>query len=155
MVPLFLLINTVGLYNTRLGVLISYIGISLPIGVYLSTEYIKNIPESLIESARIDGAKYRKIFTSIILPMAGPVAVTIALFTFTDVWNEFMFIFILTSRDSLKSIPVGINQFSGQHSVDYGKQFAALVIGLFPMLIFYLIFRKQITKGVIAGAIKG
>lgn len=155
MVPLFLLINTVGLFNTRLGILISYIGIGLPIGVYLSTEYIKNIPDSLVESARIDGAKYIKIFTSIIFPMAGPVAVTVALFTFTNSWNEFVFINILTSNDNLRSIPVGINRFSGVNSIDYGKQFAALVISLFPMLIFYLIFRKQITKGVVAGAIKG
>ena len=155
MVPLFLLINMVGLYNTRLGILISYIGISMPMGVYLSTEYIKNIPESLVESARIDCAKYFKIFTSIILPMAVPVAVTVSLFTFTNAWNEFMFINILTSKDSLRSIPVGINRFSGMNMIDYGKQFAALVIGLFPMLVFYLVFRKQITKGVVAGAVKG
>ncbi|MDR1175385.1 MAG: carbohydrate ABC transporter permease [Treponema sp.] len=154
MVPLFLLINSVRLLNTRLGVLIPYIGIGLPMGVYLSTEYIRNIPDSLVESARIDGAKYLRIFVSIIFPMAMPVAITVAILTFTGTWNEFMLINILTSRDSLKSIPVGINKFSGAQSSDYGKQFAALVIGLIPMVAFYLIFRKQITKGVAAGAVK-
>jgi raffinose/stachyose/melibiose transport system permease protein len=145
----------VGLYNTRLGVLIPYIGIGLPMGVYLGTEFMKSIPDALIESARIDGAKYLWIFTSIIFPMSAPVTMTVGILTFTGAWNEFMLINILTSNDSIKSLPVGINRFSGALASDYGKQFSALVIGMIPMVIFYLIFRKQITKGVAAGAVKG
>ena len=155
MVPLFLLIRTIGLYNTRLGVLIPYIGIGLPIGVYLATEYIKGIPNEVIESARIDGAKYLKIFWRIILPMAAPVATTVAILQVTGTWNEFMLINILVSSDRLKTVPLGINMFSGALATDYGKQFTALVIGMTPMIIFYVIFRKQITKGVSAGAVKG
>jgi raffinose/stachyose/melibiose transport system permease protein len=155
MVPLFLMINAVGLYDSRLGVLIPYIGIGLPIAVYLSTEYIKAIPNEVIESARIDGAKYRRIFTSIILPMAAPVATTVAILSVTGTWNEFMLINMLISRNELRSLPVGIQKFSGTLGSDYGKQFAALVIGMMPMIIFYAIFRKQITKGVAAGAVKG
>jgi raffinose/stachyose/melibiose transport system permease protein len=155
MVPLFLMIRTVGLYNTMLGVLIPYIGIGLPLGVYLATEYIKGIPNEVIESARIDGAMYLRIFSSIILPMAAPVATTVAILTVTGTWNEFMLINILVSSDKLKSLPVGINMFSGALATDYGKQFAALVIGMTPMIVFYVIFRKQITKGVSAGAVKG
>lgn len=155
MVPLFLLVNWSGLYNTRLGVLIPYMGISMPMGIYLGTEFIKSIPDSLIESARIDGAKYVKIFLSIVLPMSKPVAVTLAIMTVTGIWNEFMLINILTSSDAIKSLPVGIQRFAGTLSSDYGKQFASLVIGLVPMLAFYLVFRKEITKGVAAGAVKG
>jgi raffinose/stachyose/melibiose transport system permease protein len=155
MVPLFLMVNAVGLYNTRLGVLIPYIGIGLPMGVYLGTEFMKGIPDALIESARIDGARYLRIFTSIIFPMSAPVAMTVGILTFTGTWNEFMLINILTSNDSIKSLPVGINRFSGALASDYGKQFSALVIGMIPMVGFYLVFRKQITKGVAAGAVKG
>lgn len=155
MVPLFLIINWVGLYNTTLGVLIPYIGIAMPMGIYLGTEFIKSIPDALVESARIDGAAYLKIFISIIVPMAAPVAVTVAIMTVTGTWNEFMLINILTSSDALKSLPVGVQKFAGALSSDFGKQFAALVIGLVPMLVFYLIFRKEITKGVAAGAVKG
>ncbi|MDR2631316.1 MAG: carbohydrate ABC transporter permease [Spirochaetaceae bacterium] len=155
MVPLFLMVNAVGLYNTRLGVLIPYVGLGLPIGVYLGTEFIRNIPDALIESARIDGAKYLRIFSSIIFPMTAPVAITLGILTFTGTWNEFMLINILTSDDAIKSIPVGIGRFSGALASDYGKQFSALVIGMIPMLLFYLVFRKQITKGVAAGAVKG
>ncbi|AEC02118.1 carbohydrate ABC transporter permease [Parasphaerochaeta coccoides] len=155
MVPLFLLINWSGLYDTRLGVLIPYIGIGMPMGVYLGTEFIKSIPDALVESARIDGATYMRIFRSIIVPMAMPVATTTAILTVTGTWNEFMLINILTSRDAIKSLPVGVQKFAGSLSTDYGKQFAALTIGLVPMLAFYLIFRKEITKGVVAGAVKG
>jgi raffinose/stachyose/melibiose transport system permease protein len=155
LVPLFLMINAVGLYNTRMGVLIPYIGIGLPIGIYLSTEYIKSIPDALIESARIDGAKYPRIFSSIIMPMASPVAASVAVLMITGTWNEFMLINILVSKNAIKSLPVGINMFSGALASDYGKQFAALVIGMTPMIIFYLIFRKRITRGVAVGAVKG
>jgi raffinose/stachyose/melibiose transport system permease protein len=155
MIPLFILIRGVGLINTRLGVLIPYIGIGLPMAVYLSTEYIKSIPNEVIESARIDGAKYLGIFRTIVLPMAAPVATTVAILTVTGTWNEFMLINILVSSDSLKTIPVGMNMFAGALATDYGKQFAALVIGMLPMIVFYAIFRKQITKGVSAGAVKG
>jgi raffinose/stachyose/melibiose transport system permease protein len=155
MVPLFLIINWVGLYNSRLGVLIPYIGIAMPMGIYLGTEYIKAIPTALVESARIDGATYMKIFISIIVPMAAPVGVTVAILTVTGTWNEFMLINILTSSDALKSLPVGVQKFAGALSSDFGKQFAALMIGLIPMLLFYMFFRKEITKGVAAGAVKG
>jgi len=155
MVPLYLMINAVGLYNTRLGVIICYVGTGLPIGVYLCTEFIKGIPDSLIESARIDGAKYLRILSNLIIPMAVPVSVTLAILSVTGTWNEFMLINILVSKTELKSLPVGISQFSGARASDFGKQFSALTIGMAPMVIFYLIFRKQITKGVAAGAVKG
>jgi raffinose/stachyose/melibiose transport system permease protein len=155
MVPLFLMIRSVGLYNTRLGVLIPYIGIGLPMAVYLATAYIKGIPNEIIESARVDGAKYIRVFSHIIMPMAAPVATTVAILTVTGTWNEFMLINILVSTDSLKTIPLGMRMFSGSLATDYGKQFAALTIGMMPMIVFYAIFRKQITKGVSAGAVKG
>lgn len=154
-IPLFLLIRSVGLYNTRLGVLIPYIGIGLPMAIYLATEYIKGIPNEIIESARIDGAKYMGIFGRIILPMAAPVAVTTAILTTTGTWNEFMLINVLISSDKLRSLPSGIRMFAGALATDYGKMFAGMVIGMAPMIIFYMIFRKQITKGVSAGAVKG
>ncbi len=155
MVPLFILTCKTGLYDTHLGILICYTGIGLPLGIYLSTEFIKSIPDSIIESARIDGATFFKIFRSIIFQMIKPVAVTITILTASSTWNEFMLINILASSETVKSLPVGIQKFSGALAADYGKQFAALVIGMIPMLVFYLFFRKQITKGVVAGAVKG
>ena len=155
LIPLFLMSNAAGLTDRRLGIILPYIGMGMPKGVYLCTEYIKSIPDSLVESARLDGASYPRILASIIMPMAKPVATTLAILSVTGVWNEFMLVNILASKGSLKSLPVGILKFSGALASDYGKQFAALVIGMLPMLVFYAIFRNQITKGVSAGAVKG
>ena len=95
LIPLFFMANWTGLYDTRTGVLICYIGIGLPMGVYLATEFVRSIPESLVESARIDGAQYLKIFVSIIFPMAKPVGVTLAILNIAGTWNEFMLVNIL------------------------------------------------------------
>jgi raffinose/stachyose/melibiose transport system permease protein len=155
MIPLFLEVNLLHIYNTRFAVLLIYIGAGLPMGLYLCTEFIKSIPDSLVESARIDGGGYFRIFLSIVLPMTVPVVTVLAILNITATWNEFAIINILVSKTELKSLPLGINKFSGTLSSDYGKQFAALTVGMLPMLVFYLIFRKQITKGVAAGAVKG
>jgi raffinose/stachyose/melibiose transport system permease protein len=155
LIPLFLEVNLLGIYNTRFAVLLVYVGAGLPLGIYLSTEFIKGIPTSLVESARIDGGTYFKIFWSIILPMTIPVATTLAILNITGIWNEFALINILVSKTELKSLPLGMYRFSGSLASDWGKQFAALTIGTIPMLLFYFFFRKQITQGVTAGAVKG
>jgi raffinose/stachyose/melibiose transport system permease protein len=142
-------------YNSRFGVLLIYIGSGLPVAIYLCTEYIKSIPDALVEAARIDGAGYFRIFRGIVLPMSVPIATTVAILNITGLWNEFALINILVSKTGLKSLPLGVFRFSGALTADYGKQFAALVIGMAPMLLFYMIFRKQIAKGVAAGAVKG
>ena len=155
MIPLYLMSFTLGLTDTRIGVLIPYIGLGLPIGIYLCTEFIKSLPDSVVEAARIDGASYFKIFLYIIIPMAKPVIATVAIMNALGIWNEFMLINILVSRGDLLSLPVGIMKFSGALASDYGKQFAALVIGTVPTVSFYLVLRNRITQGVAAGATKG
>jgi raffinose/stachyose/melibiose transport system permease protein len=91
--------------------------------------------------------------------MTAPVATTIVILTALSIWNEFLLVFILTSDDFTRSLPVGIFSFSGPFATEYGMQFgmqfAALVIGLAPMLLFYFIFHKKITEGFAAGAVKG
>ena len=142
-------------HDTRFGVLLIYIGSALPVGIYLSTGYIKGIPNAIIEAAQVDGAGYFRIFRSVILKMSAPIAMTLAILNIPTFWNEFALINILVSDTALKSLPLGIYKFTGALSSDYGKQFAALVIGMAPMLFFYVAFRKQITAGVAAGALKG
>lgn len=142
-------------HNTRFGVLLVYIGSALPIGIYLATGYVKSIPDAVIEAAQLDGAGYSRIFRTIIAPMSVPIAMTLAILNIPTLWNEFALINILVSDTGLKSLPLGIYRFSGALSSDYGKQFAALVIGMLPMLLFYIGFHKKITAGVAAGALKG
>jgi raffinose/stachyose/melibiose transport system permease protein len=155
LIPLFLVVNATGLNDSRLGILIPYVGLGLPMAIYLTTDFIRNIPDELVESARIDGASYLHIFRRIIFPMCSPVSVTLAIVSFIGTWNEFILMNLFTKSDALKSIPALVGRFSGNLGSDYGKLFSSMSISLLPILIFYFIFRKQITKGVAAGAVKG
>ncbi|WP_020614305.1 carbohydrate ABC transporter permease [Sediminispirochaeta bajacaliforniensis] len=153
-VPLFILETRIGIDNTRLGVIIPYIAFALPFQIFLSTSYIKGIPDSLEEAALIDGASYLAIFMKIIIPVATPIIATMTIFTFLSNWNEFILVLTLTSRVAIRSLPVGINSFAGGMSRDYGLQFAALVVGTAPMIVFYLFFHEQLAKGFSAGVSK-
>jgi len=156
LIPLFIAMTRIGLRDTHFGIIIIYVAINLPLAIFLGTEFVKAIPDSIIESAQIDGASYFRIFFKIILPMCKPVIVTIIIFTAIACWNEFMLALVFTSSDSVRSLPVGIYSFSGPLATEYGMQFAALVIGMTPILILYAIFYRQITRGfAAAGAIKG
>ncbi len=153
-IPLFLMLRKLGLSDNYLGLIMTYIALGLPIAIYLGTEFIKGIPDSLIESAYIDGASNGRMFRQIILPMTTPVLFTIGILNVLGTWNEFMLAFIL-GTEKTKSLPVGVQSFASQTSTQYGAQMAALVIVLLPVVLIYLGFNKKITQGVVAGAIKG
>ncbi len=152
--PLFIVETRIHIADTRIGVIIPYVAFGLPIAVYLATAYIRGIPGSLEESAIIDGASYLNIFRTIILPVSRPVVATMTILAFVNNWNEFPLIFVLTSRMAIRSLPYGINSFAGTMNQDYGLQFAALVIGTLPMIVFYLFFHERLAQGFAEGALK-
>ncbi|MCK9349193.1 MAG: ABC transporter permease subunit, partial [Sphaerochaeta sp.] len=97
---------------------------------------------------------FLEIFVKIIIPVATPILSTMFIYTFLGNWNEFVLVLTLTSDMMIRSLPVGINSFAGGMSRDYGLQFAALVIGTLPMIIFYMIFKDKIAQGFAAGSLK-
>lgn len=155
LIPLYLQMSQLGLLNTRWGLIIVYVALGLPMSTYMATEYIRGIPNAVIESAYMDGASNARMFLSIVLPMTRPVMVVLVIINVLAYWNEFMMAFVLTNTTALYSLPVGIFSFSSSTSVQYGLQFAALTISIVPVLVVYFGFHKQITRGVIAGAVKG
>ena len=112
-IPLFQLEAKFGMINTRLGVIIPYVAFNLPISIMIAVSYVKGIPNALIESAEIDGAKYRYIFWMMIMPLSVPVIATMIILSFLQHWNEFLFVFVFTTKATLKSLPVAITQFAG------------------------------------------
>ncbi len=152
--PLFIMETRIGLYNTRIGVILPYVSFGLPMAILLACSYIKGVPDSLIEAAVIDGASYLQIFWKIILILSTPVVATIAILSFLRNWNEFILVFILTSGDHMRSLPVSINSFAGRLNQDYGMQFAALTIGTLPMIAFYIGAHNMIIRGFGEGALK-
>ncbi|ADN01236.1 carbohydrate ABC transporter permease [Spirochaeta thermophila] len=154
-IPLFLLMRSLHLVDTRIGVILVYTAFGLPLGVMLSTQFISGLPSSLVESAAIDGASVFRTFWSVILPMSMPVAVTIAIINGLGIWNEFVLVLVLASSEATKSLPVAVYAFTSLTSTQLGWQLAALVLVTLPVVILYLAFNKRITEGVVAGAIKG
>lgn len=155
-IPLFLMLRQMNLTgsNARLGIILTYSAVGMPMAVFLASDFIKGLPDSLVESASIDGASQFKIFTAIILPMTKPVMVTIGIITALSTWNEFLLGFILSNRFT-RALPPTIVAFSNPRTPNYHLQMAGLVISMIPMIVLYSFFNKYITRGVVGGAIKG
>jgi raffinose/stachyose/melibiose transport system permease protein len=122
--------------------------------VMIAISYVKSIPDTIIEAAEIDGAKYKYIFWRIVVPLSTPVVATMVILSFLRHWNEFFFVFVFTTKAALKSLPVAITQFAGRSNIEYGLQYASLVIGILPMIIFYFFFHSYLIKGFGEGALK-
>ena len=154
LVPLFLMETKLNIDDTRLGIIIPYIAFGLPFLVYLACSFLKGLSLSLVESAKMDGASHFKILHKIIMPVSSPIIATMAIFSFLGNWNEFVFVFVLTTKESLRSLPVGINAFAGGMARNYGLLYASLVIGIIPMLLIYIFAYKKIVEGVSGGSVK-
>ncbi len=153
-IPLFLMLTKLGLIDTHLGLILVYTAFGLPLAVLLSSQFMQGLPDSLVESAYIDGASVFRTFWSIILPMTTPVMVTIGILSALGIWNEFLLVLVLASSEFTKSLPVGVFSFSSLTGTQLGWQLAALVIATAPAMIIYFIFNQQITRGVVAGSVK-
>ena len=154
LVPLFLMLTNLKLTDTHIGIILVYTAFGLPMAVMLSSTYIKGLPYSLVESAYIDGATPFRTFISIIVPMTLPVIVTISIMTALGIWNEFLLVLVMASKEGTKSLPVGVYSFSSRTGIQLGWQIAALIIATLPVLILYFIFQKKLAEGVAGGAIK-
>ena len=154
-IPLFLMLTKLGLTDTHVGIILVYTAFGLPLAVMLDTQFVSGIPGSLIESARMDGAGTFRVLTSIIVPMATPVIVTVSIITALGIWNEFLLVLVLASSEATKSLPVGVFSFSSLTSTQLGWQLAALVVATLPVMVVYFLFQKRLAEGVVGGAIKG
>jgi len=103
----------------------------------------------------IDGASIYRIFFSIVLPITIPPIMTVTILTFISIWNEYIIAATFLSADSLKTLPFGVNSFVGQYTANYGSIGAYLVLGALPVITFYFVLSDKITKGMVAGAVKG
>ncbi len=153
-IPLFLLLTSVKLTDTRLGVILVYTAFGLPLAVLLMTQFMRGLPDSLMESASMDGASVFRTFLSIMTPMSTPVIVTVCIISSLGIWNEFLLVLVLASSEATKSLPVGVFSFSSLMDTQLGWQLAALVIATAPVMAAYLAFNKRLTQGVVAGALK-
>ncbi len=155
LLPNFLMFRTIGgLLDSYQGLIIPYIAFSIPIAVFVMTGFLETVPRSLDESAVIDGCGVYQIIFRIIMPLTRPAVVTVIVLTFLSSWNEFIMAVTFLSSDRFRTLPFSVINFQGQYSSDYGAQFAVMALSAIPAVIVYAIFSDQITRGVLAGAIK-
>ncbi|MDM5340206.1 carbohydrate ABC transporter permease [Fictibacillus enclensis] len=155
LVPMFLLMKSLGLLNTHLGLILPYIAFNLPITIFILVSFMKSFPRDIEESAIMDGCGVFRIFFSIILPMTRPALATVIILNFINNWNEFSFALVLINDDSLKTLPLGLANFAGQFTTNYGAQMAGLTMAVIPVIIIYLLLEDHLVKGMTAGAVKG
>ncbi|MHA1381894.1 MAG: carbohydrate ABC transporter permease, partial [Candidatus Helarchaeota archaeon] len=155
LVSLFKLLQTLGIYNTYLALIIPYVAYRIPFIVFLIWSYFISLPKEIEESAYIDGCSDWLLFWRIILPMSKPIIATSALLSARVFWNEFMFALVFIEKDKLKTIPVGLMNLKSNLSTDWTILLAALATSALPIIILFLILQRHFIRGLTIGGVKG
>ncbi len=159
-IPLFFEMRALGLLNSRVGLILVYTANGLPFAIFILAGFFRTLPRTLYEAAVVDGCGEFSAFWRVMLPLAQPGLVTVAIFQFIGVWKEYFFAFMLTGGDAAgraRTLPLGLANLSitAQYRTDYGMLFAGLMLVTVPILLTYVLLQRQIVKGVTAGALKG
>lgn len=153
--PLYLLINALGLRDTLLALILVYASFSLPLAVWVLTNFLRQFPDELYAAARVDGCTPRQALVRVVLPLSGPGLAATGLLVFIVAWNEFLYALTFTSTETSRTVPVGIALFPGLHEVPWGEIAAASLIVTLPVFVLVLLFQRRIVEGLTAGAVKG
>jgi ABC-type glycerol-3-phosphate transport system permease component len=159
-VPLFFELRAAGLLNSRLGLILVYTANGLPFAVFILAGFFRSLPRSLYEAAVVDGCGEFSAFWRVLLPLARPGLVTVAIFQFIGVWKEYFYAFMLVSGDtagSARTVPLGLANLSiaAEYRSQYGMLFAGIILVTLPILAVYVALQRQIVRGIAAGALKG
>ncbi len=152
MLPLFLMLKSLGLINTYMAIIIP--GLANIFGIFLIRQYVISIPNSLIEAAKIDGATEFQLYRQVILPLSLPILVTLALFTFMTTWNDFLWPLIALTDNSMYTLPVALANLMLEHTKDPELMMAGSVVTILPVMIVFLALQKYYVKGIMMGSVK-
>lgn len=155
LIPLFSIFNKIGLTDHPLSLVLSYVAFNMPITIMILLGFYYALPREVEEAAVIDGCSVNKMFFRIILPMTSSVIATTAIINMIYNWNEFIFVNTFISSDVYKTLTVGVQNFIGQYTTDWGAIGATLMISILPILITFLFLSDRIVEGIAAGSVKG
>jgi raffinose/stachyose/melibiose transport system permease protein len=153
-VSIIQLVADLNLINTLTALVLVYTAMSLPLAIFILSEFIAQIPKDLKEAARCDGLTEYNIFFYIILPLLRPAMATVAVFTMIPVWNDLWFPLLLAPTGGKQTITLGVQQFLGQYITDWNAVLAALSTAILPVLVLYVVFSRQLIRGLTSGAVK-
>lgn len=155
LIPTFTLLSNIKLTDSLVGLLGPYVSYNIPISVFILTQFFKEIPKEIEEAAIIDGCGTTKIFSSIIMPLSGPALSTIIVYTFLNIWNEFINANVLINSTAKKTLPLGIREFYGMQTINIPCVLTAILVGSLPVIILYFCAQEKVVNGLTQGAVKG
>jgi len=154
-IPLFLVLQGFGLVDTRTGLTLAYLTFTVPFCTWMLLGYFRTIPGELDEAALVDGAGRGRILTEILLPLALPGLVVVALFAFTHAWNEFLYALVYVYSTDTQTFPAGLASLVMGDTFIWGQLMASSVIAIVPILIIYIVSQRYLVEGLAAGSVKG
>ena len=142
-----------GLINSLTALILVYTAMGLPLTIFVLQSFMRSVPQELKQAARIDGAGEYRIF-GLVLPLVRPAVATVAVFTMIPIWNDLWFPLILAPGEATKTVTLGSQMFLGQFVSDWNAVLASLTLAMVPMLLLYILFSRQLIRGLTAGAVK-
>lgn len=153
--PVYSVVNTMGLYDTKMGLILVYTAINMPMSLLILRGTFQSIPRALEEAAYLDGAGFLRTFFQIVMPCAKGGLTSAAVLTFLNSWNEFTFALMLTNGQDARTLPLSLSYFTAQFSFNYTAMFAAVTIAVIPSMIVFAVFQEQVVSSLTAGSVKG
>ncbi|MGJ8571997.1 MAG: carbohydrate ABC transporter permease [Hoeflea sp.] len=153
-VAILQLMVATGLVNTLTALILVYTAQGLPLAVFILSEFMRGVSDDLKSAGRIDGLSEYRIFFRLVLPLVRPAMATVGVFTMIPIWNDLWFPLILASSEETKTVTLGAQVFIGQFVTDWNAVLSALSLAILPVLVLYLIFSRQLIRGITAGAVK-
>jgi raffinose/stachyose/melibiose transport system permease protein len=155
MIPLLKVLRTLGLSNTITGLVLCYLGLGIPMSIFLLHGFVKSIPLEIEEAAVVDGSRPYGVFWRIVLPMLRPMLVTVVILNCLWVWNDYLLPSLVLQTQNLRTIPIATFAFFGQYTKQWDLALPTLVLGITPILVFFLSLQRYIVEGIAAGSVKG
>ena len=152
-IPLFVTTNSFGLVDTYPGLLLP--GIAVSMNLIIMVAFMRQIPNELIEAARIDGAGYWRIFWHVVLPLSKTIMITVGIFSFTGSWNNYLWPLLVSMNSNMFTLPIGIPTFAGTYTIDRVLPMTANMVASLPMIVLFILLERFIVKGVSMTGIKG
>ncbi|ULO06767.1 carbohydrate ABC transporter permease [Paenibacillus sp. 19GGS1-52] len=155
MIPLLKVINVLGVNNSRTGLIFTYLGLGAPMSIFLFHGFVKAIPLEIEEAATVDGCNPYGVFFRIVLPMLRPMLMTVIVLNTLWVWNDYLLPSLILQKPDMRTIPLATFAFFGQYTKQWDIALPALVLGIAPVIIFFLMLQRYIVEGIAAGSVKG
>ncbi|MCG1021529.1 MULTISPECIES: carbohydrate ABC transporter permease [Sutcliffiella] len=154
MIPLMKLGGALNLINSIPGIIIMYFGFGVPLSLFLYHGFVKTVPVEIEEAARIDGCSQFGVFWRIVFPLLKPITVTVVILNTLWIWNDYLLPLLVLQSAELRTIPLATSSFFAQYTKQWDMGLAALMLGIAPIIIFFLFLQKHIIKGIAAGSVK-